>query len=182
MARKETISKLDILSAAFEMTKEEGLDKVTARRLATKIGCSTQPIFRVYKSMEDLYDEVYEQAVEFYNIFFTQFESVSKTPFVNLGMAYLEFASTHPKLFQLLFLDKSVQGKSLYELLNGNAQSLTQEITNTANDGAKDPQRVFMKMWIFIHGSACMIITKEFDLTREQSIDLLEETYFSFKE
>ena len=51
MARKETITKNDILNAAFEMARTEGVGQVSARTLAAKAGCSTQPIFRVYKNM-----------------------------------------------------------------------------------------------------------------------------------
>lgn len=54
MARKETITKNDILNAAFEMARTEGFSQVSARTLAAKAGCSTQPIFRVYKNMEEL--------------------------------------------------------------------------------------------------------------------------------
>jgi len=55
MARKETITIQMILDTAFAMTREEGFANVTARKVATKAGCSTQPIFRLYKNMEELY-------------------------------------------------------------------------------------------------------------------------------
>ena len=54
MARKEMITIDKILDTAFAMTREEGFANVTARRVAAKAGCSTQPIFRVYKNMEEL--------------------------------------------------------------------------------------------------------------------------------
>ena len=61
MARKEMITIDKILDTAFAMTREEGFANVTARRVAAKAGCSTQPIFRVYKNMEELWDAVYEE-------------------------------------------------------------------------------------------------------------------------
>ena len=54
MARKESITIDRILDTAFEMTREEGIAGVTARRVAARAGCSTQPIFRVYENMEEL--------------------------------------------------------------------------------------------------------------------------------
>ena len=54
MARKEMITIDRILDTAFAMTREEGFANVTARKVAAKAGCSTQPIFRVYKNMEEL--------------------------------------------------------------------------------------------------------------------------------
>ena len=59
MARKETITKEDIIQAAFEILQEEGIEQVTARKLAAKANCSTQPIFRVYRNMEELTEELF---------------------------------------------------------------------------------------------------------------------------
>ena len=59
MARKETITKQDIMNAAFEILQEEGIEQVTARKLAAKANCSTQPIFRVYKNMDELIGELF---------------------------------------------------------------------------------------------------------------------------
>lgn len=53
MARKESITMQDILETAFEMTREEGFANVTARKVAAKAGCSTQPIsgcIRIWRS------------------------------------------------------------------------------------------------------------------------------------
>ena len=66
MARKEIITVQNILDTAFAMTREEGFSNITARRVATKAGCSTQPIFRVYKNMDELLDAVYLQAATFF--------------------------------------------------------------------------------------------------------------------
>ena len=54
MARKESITKTMLLEAAFELVKDEGIENLTARKLAAKAGCSTQPIFRTYKNMEEV--------------------------------------------------------------------------------------------------------------------------------
>ena len=45
MARKEQITKDKILETAFDLAKTDGIEYVTARKLAAQIGCSTQPIF-----------------------------------------------------------------------------------------------------------------------------------------
>ena len=66
MARKETITKNEILNTAFQMARQEGIAQVSARTLAAKAGCSTQPIFRLYKNMEELGNELYEKAIVFF--------------------------------------------------------------------------------------------------------------------
>ena len=64
MARKELITKNKISETAFALARAEGIENVTARKLAAQIGCSTQPIFRVYANMGELYSEIYQRAIE----------------------------------------------------------------------------------------------------------------------
>ena len=104
MARKETITKSDILNAAFEMAREEGFGQVSARTLAARAGCSTQPIFRVYKNMEELGEDLFIRAMEFFNTYYEEFPKINNTPFVNLGLAYIRFSQEEQQLFRLLFL------------------------------------------------------------------------------
>jgi hypothetical protein len=46
--------------------------------------------------------------------------------------------------------------------------------------GCPDPGDLFMKMWIFIHGAACMSLTGDYDLTDQQTMQLLEHSYYAF--
>ena len=60
MARKETITRNYLFDTAFGMLREEGIENITARKLAARAGCSTQPIFRLYNNMEELWQELFE--------------------------------------------------------------------------------------------------------------------------
>lgn len=180
MARKESITIDDILNTAFEMTKEEGFDSVTARKVATKAGCSTQPIFRVYKNMEELQEAVYEKAANYFQDFYTMYPRSQASPFCNLGMAYIAFAREEKNLFRLLFVNEKGGSKSLYELLNGQKGNVVTEINQAKLSGCADPGHTFMKMWIFIHGAACMSLTGDYDLTDMETLELLDKAYKSF--
>lgn len=182
MARKETITIQNILDTAFTMTREEGFANVTARKVAAKAGCSTQPIFRVYKNMEELWDAVYLQAAAFFQDYYSLYPRTGKTPFANLGMAYIAFAREEKHLFELLFVSDSdsVHKKSMYELLNGDAGNVVYEINLARVQGCPNPGDLFMKMWIFIHGAACMSLTGDYDLSDVETLDLLERSYEAF--
>lgn len=183
MARKETITIQNILDTAFAMTREEGFENVTARKVAAKAGCSTQPIFRVYKNMEELWDAVYVRAAEFFQDYYSLYPRTGKTPFANLGMAYIAFAREERHLFELLFVSGKVSSdkkKSMYELLNGESGNVVYEINLARVAGCADPGDLFMKMWIFIHGAACMTLTGDYDLTDTETLALLERSYEAF--
>ena len=180
MPRKETITKTYLIDTAFLLAKQEGIENVTARKLAAKAGCSTQPIFRLYENMEDLWKEIFDRAVEYFEFYYDSCEAVSKTPFVNLGFGYINFATKEPELFKMLFLSKERYEKSMYEILNGTNGIVAKEMTLAKSLGVANSGDLFTKMWIFIHGAACMSITGDYDLEDEDTIKLLEESYKSF--
>lgn len=181
MARKESITRDYLVDTAFRMAREEGLENVTARKLAAKAGCSTQPIFRVYEKMEELWQEIFEKAIQFFEEFYHHAPRYDATPFVNLGVTYIRFAMEERNLFQLLFLSDKRYGKGLYEILNGKMGALGREIMRVKNEGCEDASQMFMKMWIFIHGAACMSITGDYDLGMQDTINMLKEAYQGFK-
>lgn len=177
MARKETIHKDYLVDTAFLLAKQEGFENVTARKLAAKAGCSTQPIFRLYENMEDLWADVYVKAVDFYDFFYNAEEKNNEEPFVDLGMAYIKFATKEKHLFKLLFMGQAGNyAKSLYDILNGKNAYVGAEFAKAKENGILNSQELFTKMWIFIHGIACMSVTGDYDLDEPQTVSLLRET------
>ncbi|MBQ8822164.1 MAG: TetR/AcrR family transcriptional regulator [Lachnospiraceae bacterium] len=180
MARKESVTIDRILDASFTMTREEGFRNITARKVAAKVGCSTQPIFRVYKNMEELWDAVYDKAVQYFQDYISLFPRTGKRPFSNLGLAYIAFAKEEKQLFELLFLSFENSKKSMYEILNGDNDNVMFEIALARGQGCINPEEMFDKMWIFIHGAACLALTDNFQLSGVETLAMLEKTYDSF--
>lgn len=181
MARKESITKDNIINAAFAILQEEGIEQVTARKLAAKAGCSTQPIFRVYKSMDELTEDLFIKACDFFQGYYEQFKRQTVTPFVHLGNIYIQFASEHQKLFAFIFLSENRFGRSMYDLVNGSEGNVSREIQTATAQGCPNAGELFMKMWIFIHGAACMSLTGDYDLSEEETIRMLKDSYQSFR-
>lgn len=180
MARKESVTIDKILDTAFAMTREEGFQHITARKVAAKVGCSTQPIFRVYKNMEELWTAVYEKTAQYFQDYLSLFPRTGKRPFSNLGVAYIAFAKEEKHLFELLFVNSEDKAKSMYEILNGDNGNVVYEINLARVQGCEEPEDIFDKMWIFIHGAACLALTGNYDLSNVQTLELLEQTYDNF--
>ena len=180
MARQEIITKSAIREAAFNMTREQGIGEVTARKLAAYAGCSTQPIFRNYKNMEECLDDVYADSLSCFDDFYTNYDKGSHIPFVNLGMAYIAFAEKEPNIFKYLFMTVNTHDMNLYTLLNGRTGAVMKEMNLASLEGAKNPEQIFMKMWMLIHGAACMTVTGDYDLTSAQTRLQLEDAYKAF--
>lgn len=181
MARKIQITQEFIINTAFQMVKQEGIENLTARKLAAKLECSTQPIFRTYANMEELCQDVFNRAVAFFSFYYERCTKEYDEPFVNLGYAYIQFAKEEKELFRLLFLPNRSYGRSMYEILNGNKGIVVSEIEKARKDGCQNTSELFSKMWIFVHGAACMAITGDYDLNDQETINLLIDTYKAFK-
>ncbi len=182
MPRKQVITKELLLNGAFELVKEQGKEQLSARHLAAKCGCSTQPIFRLYDNMGDLEKDLLDKCTTFFSDFYKNSKPSSTTPFVDLGMSYIRFAAVYPKLFRLIFLDASGADKSMYDLINGGSENnfVINEFRKMKGVSQDDFSLLFMKMWIFIHGIACMVLQDDFDMTEKEIEELLEGTYLAF--
>jgi len=180
MARKEKISRDDIITAAFNIARREGIRDVTARKLAIEIGCSTQPIFRIFQGMDAVIHEILIVITQYFEKYYMGYQGNEAVPFVKLGMAYISFAENEKNLFYALFLAQDRAGKTLYELLNGENGTLVREINKSKDMGVHNPGDLFMKLWIFIHGAACMMITGDYDLPDEETEILLVESFYAY--
>ena len=180
MARKELISKADLENAAFSMTREQGINEVTARKLASYAGCSTQPIFRHFSGMDECIDTVFDRSLLFFDDFYRQYGKKSRVAFVNLGMAYISFAEKEPNLFSFLFINDKSNKVNLYSKLNSRTGAVMSEMNSARADGVKNPEMIFMKMWMLIHGAACMTITGDYDLSEDETKEQLEQAYKAF--
>lgn len=175
MPRTITITKQNLIDASIELLRKEGASALTARKLAREAGCSTQPIFRAYQNMDELYADVFAVSADIFSDFCESYPAESQVAFVNLGLAYISFAQKDKELFRLLFLSSNRYGKSLVELLNGKTGFLKNQISAAKEQGCADPESLFMKMWMLIHGSACMCLTDDYDLDSTATRKLLED-------
>ena len=69
----------------------------------------------------------------------------------------------------------------MYDLVNGRSGNVSREIQSAASQGSRNAQELFMKMWIFIHGAACMSLTGDYDLQEEETIQMLKDSYQAFR-
>ena len=77
---------------------------MTARALATELGCSVKPIFGLFKNMEEVQQEVLIAANLLYQNYLQEDMAKGKyPPYKASGMAYIRFAKEERELFRLLF-------------------------------------------------------------------------------
>ena len=93
MPPKVKVTKEAIVKVAVDIARQNGAEALNARNLAAIIGCSTQPIFSNFATMEELRFAVIERADEMCAEYIKSEISEGKfPPYKASGMAYIKFA------------------------------------------------------------------------------------------
>lgn len=165
-----------VLDAAYQLVRKNGIEALNARAVAQELGSSTQPIFRLFESMDELYRELIAFASR-------QFQEKAEadiqdapTPYIQLCLTYLLFSRDEPELFKLLFMrDRSSESdcitKTNFDLIFNIIQKQTTLDAETA-------LQFFERTWLFVHGLATCIATK-YSPCQDESylINIVKECY-----
>ena len=180
MAPKQKITKEMILEAAFSITQEFGFESVNARSLATKIGCSTQPIFSRYATMTDLKKDFHGYVGNYFNEYaFSKMQGDNSIR--ELGLAYVNFGKNNSNLFKLLFMSE-LMGLNEFSDMFGDEDNLEVARILSENIGIslEVAKNLYMKIWIFNHGIAAMAATKSINLQDGEAEKMMDDAYVAF--
>lgn len=105
MPPKFKFTKEQIITAALNVTRKNGITGLTARELAAELGSSAKPIFGLFQNMEEVQNEVIAAANTLYQSYIQKGMADSKySPYKSSGIAYIQFAKEEKELFKLLFM------------------------------------------------------------------------------
>lgn len=180
MPPKCKFTRNEIAKAALDVTRENGISGLTARALATKLGCSVKPIFGLFQNMEEVQQEVLAAANAMYQNYLQQDVSSGKyPPYKASGMAYIRFAKEETELFKLLFMRNRSQ-----ERVEENREEilpLLEMIKASVGLGEEEAYLFHLEMWIYVHGIATMLATGYLDWDMEFISRVLSDGYAGLK-
>lgn len=181
MPPKCKFTKDEIIQTALDIVRAEGIDAVTARGLAAKLGTSTRPIFTFYENMEDLRQDTIMAAKALY----TQYAMEglhSDPPFMGVGVQYLKFAKVEPKLFQLLFMSEMPEKFDPFTALR-TYDDRFEDVVHIIQDGfqvnSDAASKLYRHLWIYTHGIATLLVTKVCSFSDEEIGQMLTEVFVS---
>ncbi len=176
MAPKIKISEKEVISAALDIVRKDGMDALNARRLAEALSCSTQPIFSNFASMEELGARVISAANELYKSYIMEEMQRNTYPaYKASGMAYIRFAKEEKELFKLLFM----RDRRAEEIPNGrdDIRPILEIIMKNLGIDEDEAFTLHIKLWIYVHGIASMIATNYLDWGDEFISESLSDAY-----
>ncbi len=175
MPPKVKITKENIVKAALDLLRLGGEEALNARGLAAALGCSTQPLFSNFATMEDLQTAMTTAAHEHYLGFLQREVDGGKyPPYKAFGMAYIRFAKEESALFKHLFMcDRHGEAPSP----SSDFETSVKMIMSTNGIDRQTAERMHMEMWAFVHGIATMLATNFLEPAWEQISEMLTDVY-----
>lgn len=175
MPPRVKINKEKIIETALEMIRKNGESVINARSIASALGCSTQPIFSNFESMEELNGAVIAASYELYFGFLKREAESGKYPeYKSFGMAYIRFAKEEKELFKLLFM-RDREGRRLEPTLDFDASI---EMIMKANGITREKATLMhLEMWTCVHGIGTMLATSFISLEWELISNMITDVY-----
>lgn len=172
------ITKEMILNAAFDITRNEGIEKLSNREIAKKMNCSIRPIYYQFKNSEELYKALYNKINSYFYDFIMK-NIVDDIPhYKQIGINYIKFAQEETNLFKVLFMSPSRNlPNSFVETDKTGFAGVVAAIKLSTHLSDKAIKSFHTKMWIFVHGIATLTVSRSFKFTDEQIKDLLSQEF-----
>ena len=180
MPPKFKFTREQIVAAALEVTRKNGITGLTARGLAAELGSSAKPIFGLFQNMEEVQREVVSAANTLYQSYIKKGMADSKfPPYKASGIAYIQFAKEEKELFKLLFmLDRTD------EKIEENREEIRPILDLIMKNLGIDENEAYffhLELWLYVHGIATMIATNYLEWDIEFIDKALTDAYQGLK-
>ncbi len=179
MPPKIKITKENIINTAVELVRKEGATAINARSVASFLGCSTQPVFSNFNTMDELHLAVTNKAMSICREYMEKEVQKGEYPvYKAYGMAYIGFAKEERELFKLLFMHDR---KGSYDDSTGLFDRMTGLAQENADVDESKAQLFHLEIWACVHGIASMCATGYLELDKEFASKIVTDVYQGLK-
>lgn len=180
MPPKFKFTKEQIITAALDITRKNGITGLTARGLAAELGSSAKPIFGLFQNMEEVQSEVIAAANMLYQSYIQNGMAGNKYPsYKASGIAYIQFAKEEKELFKLLFM-RDRTGEKIEENRE-EMRPILNIIMKNLSISEDEAYFFHLELWLYVHGIATMIATNYLEWDIEFIDKALTDAYQGLK-
>lgn len=165
MPATKKITKEAIIDAAVDVLRDGGFSAINARSVAKKLGCSTQPIYLSFRSMDELKAALTQRAIAMHT---QRVHAVlrahegSDNRYSSYGMGFVQFAAQEKQLFRWLYLEDNQFGQYQADVLQ---QEIIQTIVDELGYSEETARRFHQDMIYFSYGLAILANTGHLHLS-----------------
>lgn len=181
MARKIVYDKISILEKAKDFINEKGIEVMNARDLCKYIGCSTQPLFKNFESMEVFKKELKKYLHDYYDSFISKY--VNKKDYLyTISYAYALFSLKESNIFKALFMSDLAGSRTIEEVLNSSWNLDTiNSIPKQYGLSKKQSENLYRDVRFYTHGLSCQIACKSIIIDENEIKKLIKEAINKLK-
>ena len=170
-----------IVDIALKLLDRHGLEAVTVRRVAQKLGVGTMTLYTYFTNQRELKRAIVRRGFEMLNEFCESQGTLATEQLWRGGShSYVHFAVAHPNLYRLMF--QSQLAKTDADLFHGGFQLLLNKVMITMpNDQlSKDAFRKQAIMaagryWIALHGIATLATTGRLCVLERELDEIIDD-------
>lgn len=178
MPPKPKITRDMILSAGFEIAREAGAEGISARAVAQRLNCSTQPVMYHFSTVEELKRAVYHSCDSFHTRYLLTPQRPENGQMTEIGLNYIRFAVREPFLFKFLFQSGYVAENNLPEMINSRETApFLARVQERAGLDPKQAKEVFFTIAMFVHGYASIIANNSMEYDEKAVKSQLERVF-----
>ena len=176
MGPKIKFPKDQIIDAAFEIARTEGIDNITMRKIAENMGSSVAPIYVNFENINELIEAVIERIISISQQLLIK-ESQGN-PFMDMGRASLRFAMEYSVLFRDLVMKDNHYMKDYDEKMTPELIKEMQKDPELEGFTVDELKTILMKMRVFQLGLSVMaangLLPKDYEM--QDLMDMLSST------
>ena len=174
MARTEKYNKEIILNKGVNYVREYGIERLNARDLAKYIGCSTQPIFRVWNNLEEYKQDLKIELKKDYHSFISKYVNTDDYLYT-ISYAYALYGKVEPNIFKALFITELAGTRTIKEVVTTSWNIPTIEaMTKQYHISQKKAEEVYRDVRFYTHGIASQLCAKTIKLTNKELENLIK--------
>lgn len=177
MPPKQKITKDMLLEQAFKIAEEQGIMAVTSRSVAKALGCSIQPVFSQFPTMEELRQATFSYAC---GVFVKEILAFEDRPdfFMQAAKWIVDLARNRPFLFRLLYLSDSFDGGDLTHVMMSfeSSRIMIQKMAEQFSLEEQVCKDILFRGCLFIVGISTMICVNSAEFSDEQVMAMIKQT------
>lgn len=177
MPPKQKISRDALLACAFRIAEADGIGAVTSRSVAKLAGCSIQPVFSHFPTMEILRKETFSYAC---SRFMEEVMVYRDRPdfMAQCSKWTLDLARHRPNLYKLLYLSDGFPHGSIGSMMMDFESNREMISAMAARYGLtpEDCQAILVRSCLLLSGICTMICINHMEISDPEALTMVSET------